>query len=160
MPQRRSRPTVEIIAAAALALSACNSKPADVAGGGVPDGPLATDNEVRSPTAAAAAGEAGELPPPSAVPRFVGKWAADQRACTSAAWQFTTSTLRTPSGDSCTFDRVNDLAGGYKIDATCSGKGQPTSESIDIRFAESAKAMLLNSKSLGDKGLVFCGRDA
>jgi hypothetical protein len=160
MPQPRSRPKVEILAAAALALSACNSKPADVVGGNVPDGPLATDNEVRSPAEAAAAGEAGELPPPSAAPRFVGKWAVDQQSCTAAVWQFTMSTLRTPSGESCTFDRVNDLAGGYRIDATCKGRGEPRSETIDIAFAESAKAMLLQSKSLGDKGLVFCGRDA
>ncbi len=148
----------------ALGLAACNSKPTAVTGGHEPDGPLATDEPVVNAPAnasvAAQTGEAGELPPASAGARFVGKWAKDQKSCESAAWQFTASALRTPTGGNCSFDRVTDVPGGYDIQATCSAKEPPAPDSITIRFAESAKAMLFDSKTLGNAGLVFCGRDA
>jgi hypothetical protein len=103
---------------------------------------------------------AGVLPPPGPLPRFVGKWAADQKSCESAPWQFTQSTLRTPAGSSCSFDQVAEVPGGYDVKAMCTAEGPPTADTLQIRFAESAKAMLFNSKVIADTGLIFCGRDA
>ena len=144
---------------AVLALSACNDSHS-----GEPNGPLRTDDALgnQAPNAAeqVATGQAGELPPPAATARFVGNWAKDQQSCQSAVWKFTDSTLRTPDGESCSFNRVSEVAGGYEIQATCSGKEGPKSELLKIRFAESAKAMLLDSEELKNGGLVFCGRDA
>ena len=161
----RTLPTI----AALVLLAACNKGPATGSpngpiDGGEPSGPIASgraagaqDNSMSEGEAKAAA--AGELPPPGPAPRFIGKWAKDQQSCQSAAWQFTDSTLRTPDGANCSFNRVSPMAGGYDIQATCSGNGVPTADMLQIRFAESAKAMLFSSKSIKDTGLVYCGRD-
>jgi hypothetical protein len=168
MPQARSRLKAKLLRSAALllalSLGACN-KPTAVTGGHEPNGPLTTDEPARNAPAnasvAAQTGQAGELPAAGAVPRFVGQWAADQESCDSAAWQFTASALRTPAGGSCSFNQATDVPGGYDIQATCAAaKDPPASDTIKIRFAESAKAMLFDSKTLGNTGLVFCGRDA
>lgn len=158
---------IPLPAIACLALlAACNKGPAT----GEPNGPLAT-GRAETETAPADAnnmvtgGEAtavvaGVLPPPGPLPRFVGKWAADQKSCESAPWQFTQSTLRTPAGSSCSFDQVAEVPGGYDVKAMCTAEGPPTADTLQIRFAESAKAMLFNSKVIADTGLIFCGRDA
>jgi hypothetical protein len=141
-----------------LLLAACNNSPV-----GEPNGPLRTDdaagNEAPSAAEQVGTGQAGDLPPPGATPRFVGNWAKDQQSCETAAWKFTDSTLRTPDGESCSFNRVTEVAGGYDIQATCTANGPPSSELMKLRFAESAKAMLVDSKELKNAGLVFCGRD-
>ena len=153
-------------AACFLILAGCNKGPATgepngpVAG--APAGPVATgradaNNIVTGGEATAV--KAGELPPPGPVPRFVGKWAADQKSCDSAAWQFTQTTLRTPAGSSCSFGQVRPVPGGYDVMAMCTAEGPPASDTLQIRFAESAKAMLFKSKSIADTGLIFCGRD-
>ena len=147
-------------------LAACNKGPAT----GEPNGPLATGRAEAPATAPADANnqvsggeatavEAGTLPPPGPLPRFVGKWATDEKSCESAPWQFTQSTLRTPAGSSCSFDQVSQVPGGYDVKATCTAKGPPATDTLEIRFAESAKAMLFKSKVIAGTGLVFCGRD-
>lgn len=140
------------IAAAAL-LAACDNAPA----GNAPSAPVAENaaNRVEQATPQ----EAGDLPPPSEGPRFVGRWAADERACSSAAWIFTQTTLRTPAGSRCSFDQVTPVPGGYDIQATCTAEAPPAPDTLTIRFAESAKAMLFESRTIADAGLVFCGRD-
>lgn len=154
-------------AACVLALAACNKGPATgepngpIAG--APSGPVATgraDSKNMVSGGEATAVKAGDLPAPGPLPRFVGKWAADQKSCDSAAWQFTQTTLRTPAGSSCSFGQVSEVPGGYDVKATCTAEGPPASDTLQIRFAESAKAMLFHSKSIADTGLVFCGRDA
>jgi hypothetical protein len=151
----------------AAVLGACNKGPAtgEPSGpvGAAPSGPISTgradtNNSVTGGEAVAV--QAGTLPPPGPVPRFVGRWAADQKSCASAAWQFTQTTLRTPSGSSCSFGQVTEVPGGYDVKATCTAEGPPVPDTLQIRFAESAKAMLFSSKSIADTGLVFCGRDA
>lgn len=151
-------------------LAACNKGPAT----GEPNGPLATgraepdtgtadvndtdaNNQVSGGEATAV--QAGTLPAPGPLPRFVGKWAADQKSCESAPWQFTQSSLRTPAGSSCSFDQVTEVPGGYDVKAMCTAEGPPAADTLQIRFAESAKAMLFNSKVIADTGLIFCGRD-
>ncbi len=150
-----------------LTLAACdNSTPGGKPGGpvgGAPSGPIATGRaDTANPANASSqveTGVAGDLPPAGQGVRFVGKWAADQKSCESAAWQFTESSLTTPAGSSCSFNRVSEVPGGYDVDATCTAEGPPAADMLKIRFAESAKAMLFESKSIADAGLVFCGRD-
>ena len=145
--------------ASALLIAACGKGPPT----GEPNGPLRTDDAIanKAPNASqqVETGQAGELPAAGATPRFVGNWAKDQQSCESAVWKFTDSTLRTPEGENCSFNRVNETAGGYDIQATCSAKDGPQSELLKVRFAESAKAMLLDSREMKNAGLVFCGRD-
>ena len=148
-----------VILGAAAALSACdNASTVDE-----PSGPVGTGGPVGENVANTAEEvepqEAGDLPPPSEGLRFVGNWASDQRSCESSAWQFTQTTLRTPAGSVCSFNRVTEVPGGYDIQATCTAEAPPTSDTLQIRFAESAKAMLFESESIADSGLVFCGRD-
>jgi hypothetical protein len=164
-PWRLSVRILSSIACLAI-LAACNKSPStgEPSGpvAGAPSGPVATgradaNNSVSGGEAKAV--EAGALPPPGPTPRFVGNWAADQKSCDSAVWQFTQTTLRTPAGSSCSFDQVSEVPGGYDVKAMCTAEGPPTADTLQIRFAESAKAMLFNSKVIADTGLVFCGRD-
>ena len=156
---------VALVLAAGCGKGPSNGAPSGPIAGGEPSGPIASgragpgaeENSLSAGEATAAA--AGELPPPGPAPRFIGKWAADQRSCQSVVWQFTDSTLRTPDDANCSFNRVNPVPGGYDIQATCSVKGPPTADMLEIRFAESAKAMLFSSKSIERAGLVYCGRD-
>jgi hypothetical protein len=144
------------IALAMLFVASCNKPPASHE----PNGPIRSDDTIANAASQVESGQAGDLPPPGTAARFVGKWAKDQKSCKSAAWQFTDSTLRTPDGGSCSFSHVTEVPGGYDIQATCTAKDAAASESLTIRFAESAKAMLFTSKTMGSPGLVFCGRDA
>jgi hypothetical protein len=152
---------------AALLVAACNKGPATRAPDGPiasePGGPVATGRADANNVVAggeAKAVEVGTLPPPGPALRFVGQWAADQRSCDSTAWTFTATSLRTPAGSSCSFDHVSDVPGGYDILARCTAEGPSKPDTLKIRFAESAKAMLFSSKSIADTGLVFCGRAA
>jgi hypothetical protein len=169
MQQLRSRRKARLVKPAAaplalaLVLGACDKTPG-LSGGHEPDGPLTTDQHGAAGPAntavAAQSGLAGKLPPPGAGPRFVGNWAADQKSCEASPWRFTASAVHTPKDADCSFKQVTEVPGGYDIQAMCTAKEPPASETISIRFAESAKAMLIKSQSLGDIGLVFCGRDA
>ncbi|HEU5482065.1 MAG TPA: hypothetical protein VFU80_03075 [Sphingomicrobium sp.] len=150
-----------VIAASVIGLASCGQGGPS---GEEPSGPIRTvqpdgANAVNT-TGEATAVEAGDLPRPNEGLRFVGNWAANHQSCESAAWQFTETTLRTPAGSACSFDRVTEVPGGYDIRATCTAEGPPTSDTLKIRFAESAKAMLFESQTIAGNGLVFCGRDA
>lgn len=90
------------------------------------------------------------------VPRFVGRWAAEERLCATAAWRFTGNELRTPAGSVCRFERVRAVPGGYDIDARCTAERPPTDDRLEIRFAESAGAMLFESDVIADAGLISC----
>jgi hypothetical protein len=102
--------------------------------------------------------QAGGLPPPTAL-RFVGLWAADARKCSTEAWRFTDTSLSTPAGSHCTFSKVTQVPGGYDIAASCTAEAPPKDETIKIRFAQSAQAMLFDSDAIADAGLVYCGRE-
>ncbi len=144
-----------LLALPMLVLAACDNAPA----GHEPNGPIRTDDGSATAPGQVNSAEAGELPSEETGPRFVGRWAADEKSCQSNAWQFTSSTLHTPAGSQCSFNRISEVPGGYDIEATCSAEAPPTSDTLKIRFAESAKAMLFKSKTIADSGLVFCGRD-
>jgi hypothetical protein len=48
------------------------------------------------------------------------------------------------------------VAGGYDIQAQCLAEGNRSDEVIKIRFAESAGAMLVESKTFSPVGLIPC----
>jgi hypothetical protein len=66
--------------------------------------------------------------------------------------------LRTPAGSVCAFSEVKAVPGGYDIAATCTAEGPPAKDMLKIRFAESARAMLFESRSIADAGLIACSR--
>lgn len=88
--------------------------------------------------------------------RFVGRWAANVGNCSGKAWRFTATSLNTPAGSQCTFRKVTEVPGGYDIAARCTAEGPPTDDTLELRFAESAKALLFESDVIADAGLVRC----
>lgn len=95
-----------------------------------------------------------EAPPPSY--RFVGRWATEARNCGSLAWRFTATSLNTPAGSVCGFSKVTRVPGGYDISAQCTAEGPRARDTLKLRFAESAKALLFESNTIADAGLVRC----
>lgn len=94
--------------------------------------------------------------PEGAPARYVGRWAANAGLCRDGAWRFEERHLATAGEVSCDFDRVTQVAGGYDVHAQCHAEGERMSEVIKLRFAESAGAMLVESKTFGPIGLVPC----
>jgi hypothetical protein len=88
--------------------------------------------------------------------RFIGRWAADERQCSAQAWRFTATALSTPAGSHCTFMKVKEVPGGYDIAARCTAEAPPVNDTLKLRFAESARALLFESGSIADAGLVRC----
>jgi len=87
--------------------------------------------------------------------RFVGRWATDVQRCASP-WRFTATSLKTPAGSVCSFSKVTEVPGGYDIAASCTAEGPPTDDRLRLRFAESAGALLFESSTIADAGLVRC----
>jgi hypothetical protein len=140
--------------AAALALGGCgDSNP-----GRDPGGPLRTDEKAANGVRAIDPTRAGELPRQTAGPRFVGQWAADEGRCEADPWLFTETSLYTPAGSTCSFNRVTEVPRGYDIQATCSAEAPPASDTLRIRFDEAATTMQFQSETIAGDSLVFCGR--
>jgi hypothetical protein len=99
----------------------------------------------------------GGLPPDDRALRFVGRWAAEVSMCRSQAWVFTHERLTTPAGSVCEFGDITPVDGGYDIAARCTAEGPAQDDTIRLRFAESARAMLFESESVAGSGLVYCG---
>jgi hypothetical protein len=108
-----------------------------------------------SPSVAA---ERGRLSPADdAQPRYIGRWAATKQLCESGAWRFYATHLETAGEVSCSYHRADEVPGGYDLHATCSAEAPPVPDLIKLRFAESAQAMLVDSKTLKSVGLIYCG---
>jgi hypothetical protein len=101
--------------------------------------------------------EAGTLPPAGAEYRYAGRWAATEQLCDTGAWRFQPKRLDTAGEVSCTFDKVEKVAGGYDIAASCLAEGTRSADTIALRFAESAQAMLVQSTMWDGVGLIYCG---
>lgn len=131
------------------------------AASGTPQEPAskATGEPVSRPEAEAkpAHNPLGALPPADRPQRFVGRWAASEDYCEGKAWRFTATSLSTPAGSECRFTKVDKVPGGYDIAARCTAEGPETADRIKLRFAESARAMLFESKTIAGAGLVWCG---
>lgn len=87
--------------------------------------------------------------------RFTGRWSTEERNCTEP-WVFTASSLRIPAGSVCSFSRVREVPGGYDIAASCMAEGPARDDMLRLRFAESARALLFDSRTIADAGLVRC----
>ena len=100
-------------------------------------------------------------PPPvplsrPAAHRFLGSWASSERNCANRAWRFTADRLTTPAGSVCQFRDIREVPGGYDITAQCTAEGPPAEDVLQLRFAESARALLFESDVIADAGLVRC----
>lgn len=100
---------------------------------------------------------AGKLPPAGRKLRFVGRWATNLANCRALAWRFSAASLDTPAGSHCDFKNVRPVPGGYDIAALCTAESPPTTDKLTLRFAQSAQAMLFESGTIADAGLVYCG---
>ena len=146
-----------------LALSSCGDASRD---GSAPEPPQPANEADVSDAAATVGNESAKvptapagqrLPPPETAMRFVGSWAAVAGRCADQAWRFTRTSLKTPAGSVCRFSDVKPVPGGYDIAARCTAEGPPQDDLIRLRFAESAQAMMFESDSIADAGLVHCG---
>lgn len=163
----KERAILFLTGAACLALAACQDRESAEApakavaeAGRAADAPAPVPAPETLPTTQAlpAAPAPGTgLPPANAEPRFAGSWAAHAGMCGDKAWHFTDTGLKTPAGSVCHFSRVTKVAGGYDIAARCTAEGPEQDDLIKIRFAESAKAMLFESTTIADTGLIYCG---
>jgi hypothetical protein len=104
------------------------------------------------------ADRAGNLPSADAALRFVGRWAMDEASCAAKPWVFTADTLTATDGPHCTFYKVTKSPGGYDIAAQCPTKKPVHTDLIKLRFAESARAMLVESNAISPMGLIYCGK--
>lgn len=156
-------------AGALLSLGACGPQPAgeaemvddaDTEATGAAGPTNEAEEELANATLPVPPGEEdadGGLPPAEEELRFVGLWATEAAFCANRAWQFTPDMLRTPAGSQCSFSKVTPVSGGYDIAARCTAEAPPSDEVIQIRFAESARAMLFESDAIADAGLIYCG---
>ncbi|MDZ4691106.1 hypothetical protein [Terricaulis sp.] len=114
------------------------------------------------PEAAAQIGEAqplpDTLPPPSASqPRYVGLWATSAEGCAEPAWRFQERQITTLGEVACSFNDVRQTNTGYEIAATCTAEGPPTPHTINLSFAESARAMMISGGPWQQgTSLVYC----
>jgi hypothetical protein len=108
--------------------------------------------------AAEASNVLGTLPPADAALRFVGKWATSEKNCAAKPWSFTAKALTATDGPHCSFYKVTKMPGGYDIAAQCPDKQPVHTDLIKLRFAESARAMLVESNAIEPTGLIYCGK--
>jgi hypothetical protein len=113
------------------------------------------------PEAAAQVGAAQPLPralpPPSeTTPRFVGLWATSAEGCAEPAWRFEAARVSTRGEVSCAFDNVALTPMGYEIAASCTAEAPPAPYTINLSFAESARAMMLSGGPWAATSLVYC----
>jgi len=114
------------------------------------------------PDAAVQLGEAETLPrvlpaPSAERARYVGRWAASQDGCADPAWRFEERSVVTRGEVACEFNDVRLTNTGYTIQATCTAEGPPTPQTIQLSFAESARAMLVSGGPWAPIGLIYCG---
>ena len=98
------------------------------------------------------------LPPANADLRFVGLWAKDAANCASHGWRFTADGLTGPDAPHCSFYKVTKMPGGYDLAARCPAKKPVELDLLKLRFAESARAMLVESNAIRPTGLIYCGK--
>lgn len=97
------------------------------------------------------------LPPAAQTPRFVGRWAWADDRCAQDAWTFRADGLSTPGEVSCSWTDIREAPGGYDVSATCIAEAPPEEYIFQLRFAESAQAMMVDGGPMGAVSLVYCG---
>lgn len=113
------------------------------------------------PEAAAQVGPAEALPralpPLGETPRYVGTWATSAEGCSVPAWTFEARAVHTQGEVSCTFNTVSMTNAGYEITASCTAEAPPAPYTIQLSFAESARAMMLSGGPWAATSLIYCG---
>lgn len=155
MPDWRS-----VVVSGVAVLAACSPSPEGEAPSS-PDGQAAAEptKEATERDGTESTSEPGTvLPPADATFRYVGRWAESVEQCRSEAWILTLNRLTTPDDIACDFTGIEKSTGGYAIDAMCAIDGAEEDDNITLRFAESAKAMLVEgATTLPETGLIYCG---
>ena len=151
-----------ILISAVVLLAACGQKsqpPGSNVVAGTPPKVAAETAGANSGGNAAAAetNKTGVLPPANAAMRYVGTWATSKADCKSRPWHFTTKSLKATGGPQCSFYNVAKAPGGYDVGAECPTKQPIHTDLIKLRFAESARAMLVESNAIKPTGLIYCG---
>jgi len=114
------------------------------------------------PEAAAQIGEAEPLPhslpaPSETTPRYVGLWATTAEGCPEPAWRFEANRISTRGEVSCEFQNVAMTERGYDIQAQCTAQAPPEAHTIQLSFAESARAMMISGGPWqSGTALVYC----
>jgi hypothetical protein len=144
----------------ALALAGCGHEPQPRENQASASEKLAAAENVtvNSASPAGTANQSGILPPANAALRFVGTWARSAANCASSPWRFTKDELSASGGPRCSFYDVKKVPGGYDVAAQCPTKEPVHTDLIKLRFAESARAMLVESNAIKPMGLVYCGK--
>ena len=146
-----------------LGLAACRAEPTAEAPGdgyGTADeawnasAPELPDADINASLGLDLAQEPGEAD--ARTQRFVGRWAAQEGLCENAAWTFSATELRTPAGSVCRFGEMEEVPGGYDIAARCTAEGPEREDVLELRFAESADALLFGSEHIAEAGLIRC----
>lgn len=115
------------------------------------------------PEAAAQIGETQQLPstlpaPSETTPRYVGLWATTAEGCANPAWRFEERRISTRGEVSCEFQDVTLTDRGYEIQAQCTAQAPPEPHTIQLSFAESARAMMITGGPWSAAtALVHCG---
>lgn len=135
--------TFGICTAFALALVACQEPAPAASEQATPDGQAEAPPPV--------------TPTPATPPRYVGRWAASADLCRTGAWNFAERRLETAGEVACEFQQVTPNEGGYDIHAVCTAESPPKPYDLKLRFAQSAKAMLVEGGPFNDMGLIWCG---
>lgn len=144
--------------ATTLLLLACRERPAADAPAEASEPVTEAGEPLPDADLNASLGELGADPErPGEAPRFVGRWAAAERLCATAAWRFAADGLETPAGSACRFEQVREVPGGYDIAARCTAEGPERADTIRLRFPESAGGMTFEADAIADSGLVRCG---
>ena len=65
--------------------------------------------------------------------------------------------MRTSIGSVCRFTGISVVPGGYDISASCTAEGaEARDDLLQLRFAESAGALLFDAENIAETGLVRC----
>lgn len=130
-----------IATVALLVVAACSQAPDNAADPPIPPSALAKP----TPTAT-----------PDAEPRFVGDWAATPALCDGGRWRFRRGSLSTAGEVSCGFSKIEEVAGGYDVQAVCSADGASAPETIKLRVGESGGPLTVQSKTFQPITLIRC----
>ena len=77
-------------------------------------------------------------------------------SCASKTWRFTRDKISEPDGSRCSIYDVRKVPGGYDLAVQCPAKKPDPTDLIKLRFAQSAKAMLVELNAIEPMGLIYC----
>lgn len=118
--------------------------------------PAPSENASDPPIPRSALAQPKPTAKPDIEPRFVGDWAATPALCDGGRWRFRRGSLSTAGEVSCGFSKIEEVAGGYDVQAVCTAEGQSAPETIKLRVPEDGGPMAVQSKTFQPITLVRC----